>query len=68
MMMAMAGNEDNKAANNDLNASGKSAGSKNPFRLLLEIESHFRAEDTKNTPLKRVPSSPNLPKNKKHAK
>jgi hypothetical protein len=67
--MMMKGNEDNKAANNDLNASGKSAGSRDPFRLLLEIESHFRSEDRKNTPLKRVPSSPNLPrKNKKSAK
>jgi hypothetical protein len=57
--MAMAGNEDNKTANNDLSASGRSAVSRDLFHLLLEIESHFRAEDRKNTPLKRVPSRPN---------
>jgi hypothetical protein len=48
MMMAMARHEKNKAVNNDLNASDRAGVDRNIFRLLLEIESRFRAEDRKN--------------------
>ena len=66
-MMAM--DEESKADNNNLNIGGRSAVSRDPFRLLLEIEAHFRAEDRKNPSLKRVQSRPNLPrKDKKRAK
>jgi hypothetical protein len=68
-MMAMEENEESKADNNNVNIDGRSAAGRDPFRLLLEIEAHFRAEDRKNPSLKRVQSRPNLPrKDKKRAK
>ena len=68
-MVAMAGHEDNEAANNDLNASRSPQEVEILFVFCSRLNPISRAENRKNSSVKRVPSSPNAPgKNKKRAK